>query len=62
MPAFGLSTRHLDLLTDYLIKSFERSVIQPLGLDRYPELRGDEYVLSEDVSPFLAGEVAETKP
>ena len=25
------------LLTDYLIRSFDRSVIQPLGLDRHPE-------------------------
>ena len=31
------------LLTDYLIKSFERSVIQPLGLDRYPELWPDYF-------------------
>jgi cation diffusion facilitator CzcD-associated flavoprotein CzcO len=26
-----------------------------------PELRGDEYVLSEDLSPFLAGQAAEAK-
>jgi uncharacterized protein DUF1638 len=26
------------LLTDYLIRSFDRSVIHPLGLDRHPEL------------------------
>ena len=31
------------LLTDYLIKSFERSVIQPLGLDRHPELWADYF-------------------
>jgi len=31
------------LLTDYLIKSFERSVIRPLGLDRYPELWSDYF-------------------
>jgi hypothetical protein len=31
------------LFTDYLIKSFERSVIQPLGLDRYPELWPDYF-------------------
>jgi Protein of unknown function (DUF1638) len=31
------------LLTDYLIKSFERSVIRPLGLDRYPELWPDYF-------------------
>ena len=31
------------LLTDYLIKSFERSVIEPLGLDRHPELWSDYF-------------------
>jgi hypothetical protein len=31
------------LLTDYLIKSFDRSVIQPLGLDRHPELWPDYF-------------------
>ncbi len=31
------------LLTDYLIKSWERSVIQPLGLDRHPELWPDYF-------------------
>jgi Protein of unknown function (DUF1638) len=31
------------LLTDYLIKSFERAVIQPLGLDRHPELWTDYF-------------------
>ena len=31
------------LLTDYLIRSFERSVIEPLGLDRHPELWSDYF-------------------
>jgi hypothetical protein len=31
------------LLTDYLIRSWERSVIAPLGLDRYPELWPDYF-------------------
>jgi hypothetical protein len=31
------------LLTDYLIRSWERSVIQPLGLDRYPQLWTDYF-------------------
>ncbi len=31
------------LLTDYLVKSFQRSVIQPLGLDRHPELWPDYF-------------------
>jgi hypothetical protein len=31
------------LLTDYLIRSFDRAVIQPLGLDRYPQLWTDYF-------------------
>jgi hypothetical protein len=31
------------LLTDYLIKSWQRSVIEPLGLDRHPELWSDYF-------------------
>ncbi len=31
------------VLTDYLVKSFRRSVIQELGLDRYPHLRDDYF-------------------
>jgi hypothetical protein len=31
------------LLTDYLIRSFTRSVIEPLGLDRHPELWSDYF-------------------
>jgi hypothetical protein len=31
------------LLTDFLIRSFENSVIGPLGLDRYPELWSDYF-------------------
>jgi hypothetical protein len=49
------------LLTDYLIKSFERSVIQPLGLDRHPELWPDYFGhyrrlvwLAQQPSPELA--------
>ena len=30
-------------LTDFLVKSFQRSVIVELGLDRYPELRDDYF-------------------
>jgi hypothetical protein len=30
------------VLTDFLVRSFERSVVRELGLDRYPELR-DSY-------------------
>ncbi len=30
------------VLTDFLVRSFRRTVIQELGLDRYPDLR-DEY-------------------
>jgi len=31
------------LLTDYLIRSWERSVVEPLGLNRYPELWTDYF-------------------
>ena len=31
------------VLTDFLAASFERTVIQELGLDRYPELRDDYF-------------------
>jgi Protein of unknown function (DUF1638) len=31
------------LLTDFLVRSFERTVVAELGLDRYPELRDDYF-------------------
>jgi hypothetical protein len=31
------------LLTDFLARSFERTVVRELGLDRYPELRDDYF-------------------
>jgi hypothetical protein len=31
------------LLTDFLVRSFERTVVAPLGLDRWPELRADYF-------------------
>jgi hypothetical protein len=31
------------LLTDYLVRSFRRSVVVELGLDRYPQLREDYF-------------------
>ncbi len=31
------------LLTDFLVRSFERSVVRELGLDRHPELRSDYF-------------------
>jgi hypothetical protein len=31
------------LLTDFLVRSFERSVVRELGLDRHPELRDDYF-------------------
>jgi hypothetical protein len=30
-------------LTDFLVRTFERSVVRPLGLDRRPELRDDYF-------------------
>jgi hypothetical protein len=48
------------LLTDYLVRSFERSVVVELGLDRYPELRDDYFHsytrvvwLAQDPDPAL---------
>lgn len=31
------------VLTDFLVRSFERTVVRELGLDRYPELREDYF-------------------
>jgi hypothetical protein len=31
------------LLTDFLVRSFERTVVRELGLDRWPELREDYF-------------------
>ena len=31
------------VLTDYLVKSFRRSVMQEMGLEKYPELRDDYF-------------------
>lgn len=31
------------LLTDFLVRSFSRTVVRELGLDRYPELRDDYF-------------------
>jgi hypothetical protein len=31
------------LLTDFLVRSFERTVVRELGLDRHPELRSDYF-------------------
>ena len=31
------------LLTDFLVRSFDRTVVAELGLDRYPELREDYF-------------------
>ena len=31
------------LLTDFLVRSFDRTVVQELGLDRHPELRDDYF-------------------
>jgi hypothetical protein len=48
------------LLTDYLVRSFHRSVVVELGLDRHPELREDYFGhyrravwLTEDPTPRL---------
>ena len=49
------------VLTDFLLASFDRSVLAELGLDRYPELWGDYFGhyrrliwLAQEPSPALA--------
>jgi Protein of unknown function (DUF1638) len=51
------------LLTDFLVRSFRRSVLQSLGLDRYPELWSDYFGhyrrvvwLAQEPTAELAGE------
>lgn len=51
------------LLTDFLVRSFRRTVLQSLGLDRYPELWPDYFGhyrrvvwLAQEPTPELAGE------
>lgn len=39
----ALTTTGTYFLTDFLVKSFHRSVVVELGLDRYPELRDDYF-------------------
>jgi hypothetical protein len=53
------------LLTDYLIRSFDKAVIQPLGLDRHPELWSDYFAhyrrlvwLAQRATPELEREAA----
>ena len=54
------------LLTDFLVRSFETSVVAGLGLDRHPELWGDYFGhyrrlvwLAQDRTPRLAKRAAE---
>lgn len=50
------------VLTDFLVRTFQRSVVQELGLDRHPELRDDYFHaytrvlwLTQSETPELAG-------
>ena len=52
------------LLTDFLVRTFRRTVISELGLDRHPELWGDYFGnyrrvvwLAQDRTPALQAEV-----
>lgn len=54
------------VLTDFLVRSFRRSVIEPLGLDRHPELWGDYFAhyrrlvwLAQSPQPDLAEDAQE---
>ncbi|MHB1818531.1 MAG: DUF1638 domain-containing protein [Streptosporangiaceae bacterium] len=54
------------LLTDFLLRSFRRSVIEPLGLDRHPELWDDYFRhyrrlvwLAQTPDPVLAARARE---
>jgi hypothetical protein len=47
------------LLTDFLVRSFDRTVVRELGLDRHPELR-DEYFRHYTRVVWLAQEPDET--
>jgi len=48
------------LLTDFLVRSFSRTVIQELGLDRFPDLR-DEYFRHYTRVVWLAQEPSDTE-
>jgi hypothetical protein len=43
IAAFFESQPGTYLLTDFLVRSFARTVVRELGLDRYPELRDDYF-------------------
>ena len=47
------------LLTDFLVRSFDRTVVRELGLDRHPELR-DDYFRHYTRVVWLAQEPDET--
>jgi len=53
------------LLTDYLVRTFDRTVLTPLGLDKHPELWPDYFGhytrlvwLAQQPTPALAAEAA----
>src|SRR3990170_2648519 len=43
LPAFFEDQPGTYVLTDFLVRSFERTVVRELGLDRHPELRDDYF-------------------
>lgn len=55
MAAFFSEQPGTYVFTDFLVRSFERTVVRELGLDRYPELR-DDYFHSYTQVVWLAQE------
>ena len=58
---FKLTTEGTYFLTDYLVKSFHRSVIVELGLDRHPELIDDYFKNYSKVMWLAQNPTAELK-
>lgn len=62
IPAISIGAERLanGVAAALFAEDYERTWARMRGWSN-PELRGDEYTLSEDVAPFLAGQVADAK-